>query len=85
MEFFDVIFPVNIGPLTYRCSEPTAGLLKPGMMVGAPLKNRLAKGIVIGKSPTIPPGEIKDIYEIYGDEPLLGNGMMTLLKWMSEY
>ena len=85
MEFFDVIFPVNIGPLTYRCSESTARLLKPGMMVGAPLKNRLAKGIVIGKSPTIPPGEIKDIYEIHGDEPLLGNGMMTLLKWMSEY
>ena len=85
MEFFDVVFPVNIGPLTYRRGESISGILKPGMLVSAPLKNRLAKGIVIGRSSAVPSGDIKDLHETIGDYPMMSLSMITLLNWMSDY
>ena len=84
MEVFDIIFPVNIGPLSYRCPEALSGMVKPGMMVSAPLKNRITKGIVAGKSISFPK-QIKDIRQIHGDVPVFSTALLTLLKWMSEY
>ena len=84
MEVFDVIFPVNIGPLSYRCPEALSGMVKPGMMVSAPLKNRTTKGIVAGKSISFPK-QIKDIRQIHGAAPVFSTGLLSLLKWMSEY
>jgi primosomal protein N' (replication factor Y) (superfamily II helicase) len=84
MEVFDVIFPVNIGPLSYRCPEALSGMVKPGMMVSAPLKNRITKGIVAGKSISFPK-QIKDIRQIHGAAPVFSTALLTLLKWMSEY
>jgi primosomal protein N' (replication factor Y) (superfamily II helicase) len=85
MEFYDIVFPVNIGPLTYRRGGSIPGTLKPGMLVSAPLKNRLTKGITIGRSRAVPSGDIKDIQEIIGDVPLLSASMITLMNWMSDY
>ena len=84
MEFFDVVFPVNIGPLTYRRGESISGILKPGMLVSAPLKNRLAKGIVIGRSSAVPSGDIKDLHETIGDYPMMSLSMITLLVSLKE-
>ena len=85
MNFFDIVFPVNIHPLTYACPESLTGVLEAGMVVSASLKGRIAKGIVLGKSLTKPPGNIKNILEVYGDKPLLNNSLLNLLKWMSSY
>jgi primosomal protein N' (replication factor Y) (superfamily II helicase) len=85
MDFIDVIFPVNIGPLTYRCPEPYAESVRPGMLVSAPLRSKNTKGIVLGISPRIPSGKIKDIQEVHGNTFVLSNKMMSLLKWMSGY
>lgn len=85
MTFLKVLFPINLGPLTYRCPEEFADIAEPGMIVGAPLKNRIAKGVIIEKSLTVPPGDMKDIQKVYGDAPVLSNSMMSLLRWMSEY
>ncbi len=85
MSFFDVIFPLNIGPLTYKCPETLSEVLKTGMIVSAPLKNKTTKGVIAGKSSKIPPGEVKDIQAVHGDEPVLSSKMINLLKWMSEY
>ena len=84
MDVFDIIFPVNIGPLSYRCPEALSGMVRPGMVVSAPLKNRTTKGIVAGKSVTMP-GYIKDIRQIHGDAPVFSRTLLALLKWMSEY
>jgi primosomal protein N' (replication factor Y) (superfamily II helicase) len=84
MEVFDVIFPVNISPLSYRCPEALSGLVKPGMMVSAPLKNSITKGIVAGKAVSIPK-QMKDIKQIHGGVPVFSTALLTLLKWMSEY
>ncbi|HMK50430.1 MAG TPA: primosomal protein N' [Thermodesulfovibrionales bacterium] len=85
MEYFDVVFPLNIGPLTYRCGTSMASTLTPGMLVSAPLKRRLAKGIVLGRSPAVPTGDIKDLHGIICDAPLLTVSMLTLMNWMSDY
>jgi primosomal protein N' (replication factor Y) len=85
MEYFDVLFPINLGPLTYRCHETISEIAKPGMTVSAPLKNRTAKGIIVGKSLTVPPVDVKDIRRINSDVPVLSSNMINLLIWMSEY
>ena len=94
MEFFDVLFPINLNPLTYRCPDTLLGTAEPGMIVSAPLKNRTAKGVIIGKSLMVPPGDIKDvdniyvikdIQKVYSDAPVLSSKMINLLRWMSEY
>ena len=85
MDFFDVLFPVNIGSLTYRCPEPFLEIAKPGMIVSAPLKNKVMKGIIAGKSLKIPGGEIKYIRDVHGNTPVLSANMLNLLTWMSEY
>ena len=85
MDFYDVIFPVNIGPLIYRCPERLSGGIKDGMVVSAPLKNRLAKGIILGKSLGAPSSGVRDIQEIHGVSPVFSRTMIDLLKWMSNY
>jgi len=85
MEFFDVLFPINLNPLTYRCPDTLSDTVEPGMIVSAPLKNRTAKGVIVGKSLMIPHGNVRDIQKVYGDAPVLSNNMINLLRWMSEY
>ena len=85
MEFWDVLFPVNLGPLTYRCPEELSEVAEPGMIVTVPLKGRIAKGVIIGKSLTVPSGDLKDIQKVFGDAPVLSSNMINLLRWMSEY
>jgi primosomal protein N' (replication factor Y) (superfamily II helicase) len=84
MDFVDVIFPLNLGPLTYRCPEKLINMIEPGMIVSAPLKNRIAKGIVIGKCLS-PPAEVRDIENLDSKRPLLSVNMIRLLLWMSKY
>jgi primosomal protein N' (replication factor Y) len=85
MDFYDVVFPVNLGPLTYGCDQALSSILKPGMMVSAQLKNKNMKGIVLGKSMSAPIQKAKVIRKVYGEEPILSKNMITLLTWMSEY
>lgn len=84
MEFFDIVFPLNIGLLTYSCDDKYAHEIKSGIMVSAQIKKRIMKGIVIGKSQRIPSGDIKAIMEVH-DDFLLSVQMIKLLRWMSEY
>jgi primosomal protein N' len=85
MEFLDILFPVNLGPLTYRCPGELSGVAEPGMIVSAPLKNRITKGIIVWKSLKAPSGKVKDIFKVHGTVPVLSTKMINLLKWMSEY
>lgn len=85
MEFLDILFPVNLGPLTYRYPGEPSEKAQPGMVVSAPLRNKVTKGIVMGKSLKIPSGEIKEILNIHGEAPILSSKLIHLLKWMAEY
>ncbi len=85
MHYFDIVFPVNLRPLTYKCPEHLSGKARPGMIVSAPLRNRTAKGIILDATASPPAGPIKEFSSIDGDFPVLGKGMLKLLRWMSDY
>jgi primosomal protein N' (replication factor Y) len=55
------------------------------MIVSAPLKKKTVKGIIMGRSLVVPPGDVKDIQKLHSDAPVLSNNMINLIKWMSEY
>jgi primosomal protein N' (replication factor Y) len=85
VEFFDVVFPLDLGPLTYRAPGPLRGHLVPGMLVRAGIKKSLKNGIVLRPAVNPPEGVIKEIDAVVGDGPVLNPAMLSLLQWMSEY
>ncbi|MBI4691054.1 MAG: hypothetical protein HY754_12445, partial [Nitrospirae bacterium] len=85
MEFIDVVFPLNLNPLTYKCPEHLRDKALPGMLVSAPLKNQIVRGIILGKSSTPVTDTIRPISDIHGDTPLYEQPMLELLNWMSDY
>ncbi len=85
MEFIDVLFPINLGPLTYRCPLHLIDRAIPGMLVSAPLKKKITKGLILGRSTCPATNEIKDIIEIHGESPLIGEPLLQLLDWMADY
>ncbi|MBU4320256.1 MAG: primosomal protein N' [Thermodesulfovibrionales bacterium] len=85
MEFVDVLFPINLGPLTYKCTPHLIDRALPGMLVSAPLKNQTTKGIILGR-PSKPEAKgIKAISDIHGESPLLEPPLLKLLNWMADY
>lgn len=85
MELFDVVFPINLGPLTYKTPSHYAGLIKPGMLIKAEIKKSGMTGIVIGRSANPPKGHIKEITGIVADRPVFSASLLSLLKWISGY
>ncbi|NCO83029.1 MAG: primosomal protein N' [Nitrospirae bacterium CG_4_10_14_3_um_filter_44_29] len=94
MEFVDVLFPINLGPLTYKCPEHLIDKAHPGMLVSAPLKKQITKGIIFGrpgrlaeesKSSAPISDNIKNISDIHGESPLLEPPLLKLLNWMADY
>ena len=85
MEFVDVLFPINLGPLTYKCPPHLIDRALPGMLVSAPLKTQTTKGIIFGR-PLKPEAKgIKTISDIHGESPLLEPPLLKLLDWMADY
>lgn len=85
MEFVDVLFPINLGSLTYKCPPHLIGKALPGMLVSAPLKNQTTKGIILGKPSNPEAKGIKTISDIHGETPLLEPPLLKLLNWMADY
>ena len=85
MDFFDVIFPLNIGPLTYKGPSGYPGSIMPGMLVQAEIKGSLHYGIIRGKNMHAPQGSIKEIHSVFQDRPIFTTSVMNLIEWMAEY
>ncbi len=85
MLYCDILFPVNLGPLTYGCPEELKDEVEPGMVVSALLKNKLTKGIIVSKNVPSPGGSVKNFLRIHGDSPILSRNMLKLLRWMADY
>jgi len=84
MSFYDVVFPLNIGPLTYFWPSER-GVMKPGTLVRAEVRKSLQYGIVVREATERPVGAVKDIHDIVLPEPAIGTALLDLLKWMAEY
>ena len=67
MHCFDVLFPINLGPLTYICPDSLAETVQPGLVVQAPLRNKLTRGIVLDKNISPPKGPLKELQIMPGD------------------
>ncbi len=85
VQYVDIIFPVNLRPLTYKCPEHFSGQVKAGMIVSAPLRNITSKGVILSVNAAAPSGLIKEFSSIESDSPVFGKGMLKLLSWMSDY
>jgi primosomal protein N' (replication factor Y) len=85
MHCYDVLFPINLGPLTYACPESLEEMAQPGLVVQAPLKNTLTRGIVLGKNSSPPKGSLKELQTVPGEPVVLGKSLLRLLRWMSDY
>jgi primosomal protein N' (replication factor Y) len=85
MKCFDVLFPINLGPLTYICPEALAEVIQPGLVIQAQLKNKLTRGIVLGKNISPPDGPLKELQIIPGQTAVLSKAMLKLIRWISDY
>ena len=85
MRCFDILFTINLGPLTYICPEPLAETVQPGMVIQAPLKNKMTPGIIIGKNSSPPPGPLKEFQMLPGENAQMSMPMLKLIKWMADY
>ncbi|QWR77236.1 replication restart helicase PriA [Candidatus Magnetomonas plexicatena] len=88
MRVIDVIFALNLQPLTYLCPDEFSEKAVPGMLVTAPLRNKTKTGIILGdstyKSESV--GKtLKSIISLEGESPILTPSHLKLIEWVSSY
>ncbi|NIT03411.1 hypothetical protein GTO10_00490, partial [Candidatus Saccharibacteria bacterium] len=71
MEFFDLVFPQNVGPLTYRAPACLKGRIEQGMLVSAEIRKSVKRAVVLRPQFKPPEGELKEIKSIESDGPVL--------------
>ena len=85
MHCFDVLFPINLGPLTYTCPDSQAEIVQPGLIVQAQLRNKMTTGIILDKNISPPKGPLKELRIIPGTPAVLSKSLLRLFRWMSDY
>ncbi len=85
MHCFDVLFPINLGPLTYVCPDYLIEQIQPGLIIQAPLKNKLTRGIVIDRNSKPPATPLKELQVLPGDPAIIGKSLLKLIMWMADY
>ncbi|WP_022849909.1 replication restart helicase PriA [Limisalsivibrio acetivorans] len=83
MTYYDVLIPVPLsGTFTYVSTTP----LKRGMRIKVPLGRRVLPGIVLRENKEPKEGiKYKEPIEIYDNEPVFNDGLLTLFERMGEY
>ncbi|GMT47747.1 MAG: putative primosomal protein N' [bacterium] len=86
MHLCDIVFPQNLPPLTYSVPEKLRPSVKAGMMVLAPLRGKIKKGMVLRHYPPGSgtfKGRLNEIIEIV--MPAYSPSMTELLDWSTDY
>lgn len=87
-KFARVIIPIPVDtPFSYAIPEELADWIRPGVQVIVPVGERYLAGIVLGveASPETPDYEIKPIHDVVSPEPFIGDDLLKLLQWISDY
>ncbi|MCB9935489.1 MAG: primosomal protein N' [Planctomycetes bacterium] len=87
-RFVEVALPTPVDRVfDYLVPEPLSERAKVGHRVTVPFGKRSLQGFVVAEKhdSTLMRHQIKEILEAPDDEPLLGQGMLQLTKWMAEY
>ncbi len=85
MPYVDVLFPLNLPALTYRCSDADAARAVPGMIVTAPLRRSATRGVIVCRRESPPQGTLKEISGFHGETPALSGAVLSLIRWMADY
>ena len=86
--FIDVVLPIPVNQVfTYGINEAEYSFLRPGMRVAVPFgKKKIYTSIVSSvhtNSPTI--YEVKPIYQIIDEKPLINEIQLKFWEWISKY
>lgn len=87
-KFARVIIPIPVDtPFSYSIPEDLADLIRPGVQVIVPVGERYLPGIVMDTetAPEKPDYEIKPIHDVVSVEPFIGEDLLKLLEWISDY
>lgn len=85
MEFFDLVFPQNVGPLTYRVPAFLKRDIVPGMLVSAEIRRSVKRAVVLRPQFKPPEGVLKEIKFVESEGPVLSGPMLRTIEWMAEY
>ncbi len=69
----------------YRIPPHLLGQVQIGSRVAVPFGRRTAQGYVVGLAESSSYPKLKDIGEVLGQKPLLGDKMLELTRWMGRY
>ena len=69
----------------YRIPARLAEAVHVGSRVAVPFGRRTAQGYVVGLADTSAYGTLKEIGDVVGKKPLLGDKILELTRWMGKY
>ena len=69
----------------YRIPSQLAGVVQIGSRVAVPFGKRTAQGYVVGLADNSAYPHLKEIAEVIGKKPLLGDKILELTRWMGKY
>ncbi|MCJ7550948.1 MAG: hypothetical protein MUQ30_14845, partial [Anaerolineae bacterium] len=69
--------------LDYRIPESLTSVLSPGVLVVVPLGTQVLPGLVMGLTDTPSVPKTRDIVRALDPEPVLGDRLLELARWMS--
>ena len=69
----------------YRIPSALAGAVQIGSRVAVPFGKTTAQGYVVGMVDNSTYPQLKEIAEVIGKKPLLGNKILELTRWMGKY
>jgi primosomal protein N' (replication factor Y) len=69
----------------YRIPSQLAGVVQIGSRVAVPFGKRTAQGYVVGLADNSTYPQLKEIAEVIGKKPLLGDKILELTRWMGKY
>ena len=86
-SFYDLVFPLKLGPLTYEGLPSSNVSLQPGTLVEAELGRTVRRALVFAAAKRPASGELrtKAVKAVLGDGPVLSGPLLGLLKWMAGY
>ena len=86
--FIDVVLPIPVNQVfTYGINEAEYSFLKPGMRVAVPFgKKKIYTSIVSSVHTNLPVNyEVKSIYQIIDEKPLINEIQLKFWVWVSKY
>jgi len=82
----DLAVPGNLDRVfTYTVPANLAHMARPGVRALAPFGRKHVAGIIVGVPESTTVSGLRDIIDVIDDEPLVGEELMKLARWISSY